>query len=286
MARRDRMAVRDADPKRAAKIAEAEAKAERRVAAQEARGVAEAEDALLRNRGLEAELELSPSTLSPDEERSLLSPTSAAALRDRRRVEAAFASRPRLSARAAEAAPREDADARAEVGGETTPALDRADSGAQAELMEALMAEARRDAEAEAEAEAKLAEAKLAEAKKAEAKLAASVERGTSAKLVDAFDVDPVAASPARRRPRPGHPGAADASFAASLAASVAASVAASGGFEWPPPAPASERQAERDAALERRVRAKMRSFLYYSEKEGGPGRRRARGAARGRDPH
>jgi hypothetical protein len=265
------MAVRDADPKRAAKIAEAEAKAEARVAAQEARGVAEAEDALLRNRGLEAELELSPSALSPDEERSLLSPTSAAALRDRRRVEAAFASRPRLErTRAAEAAPREDADARAEVGGETTPALDRADSGAQAELMEALMAEARRDAEAEAEAEA---EAKLVEAKKAEAKLAASVERGTSAKLVDAFEVDPVAAS-LRARPETapgGHPGAADASFAASFAASVAASVAASGGFEWPPPAPASERQAERDAALERRVRAKMRSFLY-SEKEGGPG--------------
>ena len=36
-------------------------------------------------------------------------------------------------------------------------------------------------------------------------------------------------------------------------------------------PAPASERQAERDAALERRVRAKMRLFLY-SETEGGPG--------------
>ena len=58
------------------------------------------------------------------------------------------------------------------------------------------------------------------------------------------------------------------------------ASVAASVGFEWPPPAPASERQAERDAALERRVRAKMRLFLY-SETEGGPGATEGPGAPR-----
>ena len=35
-----------------------------------------------------------------------------------------------------------------------------------------------------------------------------------------------------------------------------------SASFEWPPPALTSERQAMKDAALERRVRAKLRTFL------------------------
>ena len=119
MARRDRMAVRDADPRRIAERARADAEAEARVARQRRRETAAAETALLRDRGLLS---------SPSDETTAEADTAAEF-----REAAAFAARPKL-----ERTTTSRGDGR-----------ELASPDAEAELMEALMAEARRDARME-----------------------------------------------------------------------------------------------------------------------------------------
>ena len=204
MARRDRMAVRDADPRRVAERARADAEAEARVARQRRRETAAAETALLRDRGL-------LSSPSPSEDTN----ASEADVREA----AAFAARPKL---------------------ERTTTTRDASPDAETRLMEALMAEARRDAEMEAgdDSNPNVVTSDVSDPGGS----ANDDDERASERIAPA---NRVASAPGGARIRPRR--------------------AVSSSFEWPPPEVDSERQATRDAALERRVRAKLRSYLRAS---------------------
>ena len=299
--RRDRMAVRDADPKRLAARDKADAEAERRMARQEARATAEAEAALLAARGVadaarggekkaprRIETKAGRDGASARDENA----SRADAGRTLLRGEAAFAPRPRLerteavgarwgedgqgeasdvasdaaratgedAASASAARPEKEADvsSRASSG---PPGTSPAAADAEAALMELLLAEARDDAATEA---------------KAEALTEADVDAVVDAVAAEASETRVKKVVAPRAAPEDFESRAAAASAAAALLGRRAGTapggarapsegfprVFVSASFEWPPPALASERQAMKDAALERRVRAKLRSFL------------------------
>ena len=227
MARRDRMAVRDADPRRVAERARADAEAEARVARQRRRETAAAETALLRDRGLLS----SPSPSEDTNTKDTNTNTSEADVREA----AAFAARPKLERTTTTG------------GGDARVARD-ASPDAETQLMEALMAEARRDAEMDAAADDSNSNV---------------VTRDVSDPGGSAND-DDVAPSgwPTRASERLAP---ADRVASAPGGARIRPRRAVSSSFEWPPPEVDSERQATRDAALERRVRAKLKSYLRAS---------------------
>ena len=218
MARRDRMAVRDADPRRIAERARADAEAEARVARQRRRETAVAETALLRDRGLLS---------SPSDETTAEADTAAEF-----REAAAFAARPKL-----ERTTTSRGDGR-----------ELASPDAEAELMEALMAEARRDARMESgdDSGSNVVTRDVSDSG-GTARVEDVVAFGSLTRAVERLSpVDRVASAPGGARIRP-------------RVLPMASS------FEWPPPEVDSERQATRDAALERRVRAKLKSYLRAS---------------------
>jgi NIMA (never in mitosis gene a)-related kinase len=218
MARRDRMAVRDADPRRIAERARADAEAEARVARQRRRETAAAETALLRDRGVLS---------SPSEDTH----TPEADVREA----AAFAARPKLERTTTTG------------GGDARVARD-ASPDAETQLMEALMAEARRDAEMEAGDDSN-SNGVTRDVSDPGGSANENDDDAPSAALTRASErlapADRVASAPGGARIRPRR--------------------AVSSSFEWPPPEVDSERQATRDAALERRVCAKLRSYLRAS---------------------
>ena len=302
--RRDRMAVRDADPKRLAARDRADAEAEKRMARQEARATAEAEAALLVARGYAAPEGSFAQKKADAKDGASRAPPERVAEKDffagRRllRGKAAFASRPRLD--------------RTEVVsglGTTSPGGSRLSAASDAESDEESVATGAREAEnasasrlaeedasaffssdptatgAAADAETALMELLLAEARD---DMKAATETATEALTeadVDAV-VDAVAAeteSPETSETLYGYLESAGVDVVSRAAAASAAAAllgrragTAPGGaratpegrrvvsasFEWPPPALTSERQAMKDAALERRVRAKLRTFL------------------------
>ena len=218
MARRDRMAVRDADPRRIAERARADAEAEARVARQRRRETAAAETALLRDRGLLS---------SPSDETTAEADTAAEF-----REAAAFAARPKL-----ERTTTSRGDGR-----------ELASPDAEAELMEALMAEARRDARMESgdDSGSNVVTRDVSDSG-GTARVEDVVAFGSLTRAMERLSpVDRVASAPGGARIRP-------------RVLPMASS------FEWPPPEVDSERQATRDAALERRVRAKLKSYLRAS---------------------
>ena len=303
--RRDRMAVRDADPRRVAARDKADADAERRMVRQEARATAEAEAALLVARGYaapegheasrerfffarEEEKEEKEKARLGGKGRGSAPRGSVAGVqvagRTLARREAAFAPRPRLertevgeggrlATNAGEAPdvesdaerrtrerdasatrPEDEKEEEASASSEP-PAAGAAD--AETALMELLLAEARDDAATEASNSTALTEADVdavVDAVAAEAS-AASESSETREHLVDARAAAASAAAALLGRRAGTAPGGA-------RAATETTSRFVSASFEWPPPALASERQAMKDAALERRVRAKLRSFL------------------------
>ena len=301
--RRDRMAVRDADPKRLAARDRADAEAEKRMARQEARATAEAEAALLVARGYAAPEGSFAQKKADAKDGASRAPPERVAEKDffagRRllRGKAAFASRPRLD--------------RTEVvsGLGTEKGGSRLSAASDAESDEESVATGAREAEnasatrlaeedasaffssdptatgAAADAETALMELLLAEARD---DMKAATETATEALTeadVDAV-VDAVAAeteSPETSETLYGYLESAGVDVVSRAAAASAAAAllgrragTAPGGaratpegrrvvsasFEWPPPALTSERQAMKDAALERRVRAKLRTFL------------------------
>jgi len=299
--RRDRMAVRDADPRRVAARDKADADAERRMVRQEARATAEAEAALLVARGYAApegrEASRERFFFARDEEKEKVeekgrgsAPRGSVAGvqvagRTLARREAAFAPRPRLErtqvgegvglATNAGEAPDVESDAERRTSSEREatatrpedekeeeasassepPAAGAAD--AETALMELLLAEARDDAATEASNSTALTEADVDAVVDAVAAEASAAEESSETRehLVDARAAAASAAAALLGRRAGTAPGGA-------RAATETASRFVSASFEWPPPALASERQAMKDAALERRVRAKLRSFL------------------------
>jgi hypothetical protein len=135
------------------------------------------------------------------------------------------------------------------------PAAGAAD--AETALMELLLAEARDDAATEASNSTALTEADVDAVVDAVAAEASAAEESSETRehLVDARAAAASAAAALLGRRAGTAPGGA-------RAATETASRFVSASFEWPSPALASERQAMKDAALERRVRAKLRSFL------------------------
>ena len=298
--RRDRMAVRDADPKRAAARAIADQDNERRMARQEARARAEAEAALLKQRGFD-EVPVRIESDKSDSERSKetvmktvqenTNDTSATSYR----AACAFQSRPLLqrtdagtAKEASEAAEIEttcetvESEELDQSGESTTETLEFAEiKDAEEALLEALMAEARDDAleEEKVEAEIDAADESVAsdtalEINNDETNIDASEDTSGTETRVD-FDVESSVACLS----------ASDASEKSALLGSRA--VTAPGGarpfarpdekntstsssFEWPPSSFRSEKQTAKDAALERRVAAKLRSFLKGHEGCGG----------------
>jgi NIMA (never in mitosis gene a)-related kinase len=302
--RRDRMAVRDADPRRVAARDKADADAERRMVRQEARATAEAEAALLVARGYAAPegREASRERLffaekDEEKEKAFLggkgrgsAPRGSVAGvqvagRTLARREAAFAPRPRLErtrvgeegglATNAGEAPDVESDAERRTSSEREASATRPEdekeeeasasseppaagaADAETALMELLLAEARDDAATEASNSTALTEADVDAVVDAVAAEASAAEESSETRehLVDARAAAASAAAALLGRRAGTAPGGA-------RAATETASRFVSASFEWPPPALASERQAMKDAALERRVRAKLRSFL------------------------
>ena len=294
--RRDRMAVRDADPKRLAARDRADAEAEKRMARQEARATAEAEAALLVARGYAAPEGSFAQKKADAKDGASRAPPERVAEKDffagRRllRGEAAFASRPRLdrtevvsclgtekggSCAASDAESDVESFATGAREAENASATRLADEDASAFFSSDLTATG-----AAADAETALMELLLAEARD---DMKAATETATEALTeadVDAV-VDAVAAeteSPETSETKKSYVDVVSRAAAASAAAVLLGRRAgtAPGGaratpegrrvvsasFEWPPPALTSERQAMKDAALERRVRAKLRTFL------------------------
>ena len=294
--RRDRMAVRDADPKRLAARDRADAEAEKRMARQEARATAEAEAALLVARGYAApEGSFAQKKADAKDGASRAPPDRVAekdffAGRTLLRGEAAFASRPRLDRTEVvsglgteKGGSRAASDAESDVESFATGAREAsasatrlADEDASAFFSSDLTATG-----AAADAETALMELLLAEARD---DMKAATETATEALTeadVDAV-VDAVAAETESPETNYSYPEtrvdvvsrAAAASAAAALLGRRAGTApggaratpegrrVVSASFEWPPPALTSERQAMKDAALERRVRAKLRTFL------------------------
>jgi NIMA (never in mitosis gene a)-related kinase len=301
--RRDRMAVRDADPRRVAARDKADADAERRMVRQEARATAEAEAALLVARGYaapegrEASRERLFFARDEEKEKAFLggkgrgsAPRGSVAGvqvagRTLARREAAFAPRPRLErtrvgeegglATNAGEAPDVESDAERRTSSEREASATRPEdekeeeasasseppaagaADAETALMELLLAEARDDAATEASNSTALTEADVDAVVDAVAAEASAAEESSETRehLVDARAAAASAAAALLGRRAGTAPGGA-------RAATETASRFVSASFEWPPPALASERQAMKDAALERRVRAKLRSFL------------------------
>ena len=265
--RRDRMAVRDADPKRAAARHRADAEAEKRMARQEARAVSEAEEALLARRGYARERERVIQVHGETKEGSRMGrqreefhenanpATNRTTLR-----EAAFASRPRIE--------------RTDVSGVSVGPMRSIESPAfdgttardpETASMEALLAEARDDREIETRGVG--------------GSSAEAMDSETASKLVTmdmhSTSVPEDCTIQSRVRIAPERVSSfAAASAAAALLGSRAETApegasrfspqkkTTSSSFEWPPPASTSERQASKDAALEKRVRARLRTFL------------------------
>ena len=296
--RRDRMAVRDADPKRLAARDRADAEAEKRMARQEARATAEAEAALLVARGYAAPEgcfaqkkktagAMDGASQAPRSSRVAKKDTPAG--RTLLRGEAAFESRPKLDRTEV------DFGLETEKGGSNAASCAESDfpesfaTGAQDSAAASASRLAEEDASAffssdvsaatgaAADAETALMELLLAEARD---DMKAATETATEALTeadVDAV-VDAVAAeteSPETSETRVDIVSRAAAASAAAALLGRRAGTAPGGAratpegrrvvsasFEWPPPALTSERQAMKDAALERRVRAKLRTFL------------------------
>ncbi len=296
--RRDRMAVRDADPKRLAARDRADAEAEKRMARQEARATAEAEAALLVARGYAAPEgcfaqkkktagAMDGASQAPRSSRVAKKDTPAG--RTLLRGEAAFESRPKLDRTEV------DFGLETEKGGSNAASCAESDfpesfaTGAQDSAAASASRLAEEDASAffssdvsaatgaAADAETALMELLLAEARD---DMKAATETATEALTeadVDAV-VDAVAAeteSPEISETRVDIVSRAAAASAAAALLGRRAGTAPGGAratperrrvvsasFEWPPPALTSERQAMKDAALERRVRAKLRTFL------------------------
>ena len=296
--RRDRMAVRDADPKRLAARDRADAEAEKRMARQEARATAEAEAALLVARGYAAPEgcfaqkktadAMDGASRAPRSSRVAKKDTPAG--RTLLRGEAAFASRPRLDrtevvfglgtekggsnaaascaesdfpesfatgaqdSAAASASRLADEDASAFFSSDVSAATGAA-ADAETALMELLLAEARDDMKAATEtATEALTEADVDAVVDAVAAETESPETSeTRVDIVSRAAAASAAAALLGRRAGTA-PGGARATPEGRRVVSAS--------FEWPPPALTSERQAMKDAALERRVRAKLRTFL------------------------
>jgi NIMA (never in mitosis gene a)-related kinase len=297
--RRDRMAVRDADPKRLAARDRADAEAEKRMARQEARATAEAEAALLVARGYAAPEgcfaqkkktadAMDGASRAPRSSRVAKKDTPAG--RTLLRGEAAFASRPRLDrtevvfgletekggsnaaascaesdfpesfatgaqdSAAASASRLAEEDASAIFSSDVSAATGAA-ADAETALMELLLAEARDDMKAATEtATEALTEADVDAVVDAVAAETESPETSeTRVDIVSRAAAASAAAALLGRRAGTA-PGGARATPERRRAVSAS--------FEWPPPALTSERQAMKDAALERRVRAKLRTFL------------------------
>jgi NIMA (never in mitosis gene a)-related kinase len=296
--RRDRMAVRDADPKRLAARDRADAEAEKRMARQEARATAEAEAALLVARGYAApegcfaQKKKRPARwMEPRERRG----RHASPKKTLPRGGHSCAAKPRSRRARGWTAPRWSFGLGTEKGGSNAASCAESDfpesfaTGAQDSAAASASRLAEEDASAffssdvsaatgaAADAETALMELLLAEARD---DMKAATETATEALTeadVDAV-VDAVAAeteSPETSETRVDIVSrAAAASAAAALLGRRAGTApggaratpegrrAVSASFEWPPPALTSERQAMKDAALERRVRAKLRTFL------------------------
>ena len=299
--RRDRMAVRDADPKRLAARDRADAEAEKRMARQEARATAEAEAALLMARGYAAPEGSFAQKKADAKDGASRAPPERVAEKDffagRRllRGEAAFASRPRLdrtevvsclgtekggSCAASDAESDVESFATGAREAENASATRLADEDASAFFSSDLTATG-----AAADAETALMELLLAEARD-DMKAATETATETATEALTEADVDAVVDAVAAETESPetnySYPETRVDVVSRATAASAAAALlgrragTAPGGaratpegrrvvsasFEWPPPALTSERQAMKDAALERRVRAKLRTFL------------------------
>jgi hypothetical protein len=296
--RRDRMAVRDADPKRLAARDRADAEAEKRMARQEARATAEAEAALLVARGYAApegcfaQKKKRPTRwMEPRERRGRhASPkktlprgghSCAAKPRSRRarswtaprwfsvwkprRVgqtlrlvrNPTFRSLSRRERKTQRRLPRRVSrrKTRPLFFPPTSPRRRAPPRTPETALMELLLAEARDDMKAATEtATEALTEADVDAVVDAVAAETESPETSeTRVDIVSRAAAASAAAALLGRRAGTA-PGGARATPEGRRVVSAS--------FEWPPPALTSERQAMKDAALERRVRAKLRTFL------------------------
>ena len=250
--RRARNAVREADPRRIAAQIKAEEENLRRVEAQERRAVAAAEEELLRRAGSFG--------LGEDDDDDAVAVAVAGMGEDgvERRGVVAFASRPRLERTIAAPSPNvpRDRDAAAAAATEPEP-YHEPEPDAETALMEALLAEARIDLESEITSR--------------DRESTAAVDIATVDIPVSLATIDVPAPEDAAR-------------FAATFAAtSNRVGTAPAGGgrcrrgsghvagvpivsASWDCERARADRQHARDAALERHVRAKLRSFLRRSD--------------------